>query len=161
MIDALAQIDASRRPLLVATGYETPYDDELRARADAAGVAADVRLPGWLADADLEGLYALAAVVAFPSLYEGFGLPVLEAMARGVPVVTSGRSSLPEVAGDAALLVDPTSSAEIAAALERVLADDALRKRMRSDGLAQAARFSWDRTAELTLASYRRALAGP
>ncbi len=161
VIDALAQIDASRRPLLVATGYETPYDDELRARADAAGVAADVRLPGWLADADLEGLYALAAVVAFPSLYEGFGLPVLEAMARGVPVVTSGRSSLPEVAGDAALLVDPTSSAEIAAALERVLADAALRERMSADGLAQAGRFSWDRTAELTFASYRRALAGP
>ena len=73
-------------------------------------------------------------------------------------MITSDRSSLPEVAGDAALLVDPLDTTAIAAAIERVLADGALRERMRADGLAQAARFSWDRTAELTIASYRRAL---
>ncbi len=160
VIESLARIDVTRRPVLVATGYDTPYDDELRERAAAAGVSGDLRLSGWLPEADLEGLYALATLVAFPSLYEGFGLPVLEAMTRGVPVVTSGRSSLPEVAGDAALLVDPLDVAQIAAAIERVLRDGVLRERMRSDGLAQAARFSWERTAELTLASYRRALGG-
>ena len=79
-------------------------------------------------------------------------------MARGVPVVTSARSSLPEVAGDAALLVDPLRADEIAAAIERVLGDGALRAQMRADGLAQAARFSWERTAALTVESYRRAL---
>ena len=161
VIDALARIEPARRPLLVATGYATPYDDELRERAATAGVAADLRLPGWLPDADLEGLFALATLVAFPSLYEGFGLPVLEAMARGVPVVTSARSSLPEVAGDAALLVDPLREEEIAAAIERLLGDGELRERLRADGLAQAARFSWERTAQLTVASYRRALGQP
>ena len=121
-------------------------------------MADSLRLPGWLPQADVEGLYAFAALVAYPSLYEGFGLPVLEAMARGVPVVTSARSSLPEVAGDAALLVDPLRPDEIAAAIERVLGDGALRAQMRADGLAQAARFSWERTAALTVESYRRAL---
>jgi glycosyltransferase involved in cell wall biosynthesis len=82
-------------------------------------------------------------------------------MARGVPVVTSGRSSLPEVAGDAALLVDPLRAGEIAAAITRVLDDGALRDRMRAQGLEQAARFSWERTAQLTAASYRRALGQP
>ena len=92
-------------------GYPTPYEAELRERAAAFGIAGDVRFPEYLGAADLEGLYALAALVVVPSLYEGFGLPVLEAMARGVPVVTSDRSSLPEVAGDAALLVDPDDAA--------------------------------------------------
>ena len=89
-------------------GYPTPYEAELRAsRRAARGSSGDVVWPAWLPDADLEGLYALATLVAFPSLYEGFGLPVLEAMQRGVPVASSNRSSLPEVAGDAALLFDP------------------------------------------------------
>jgi glycosyltransferase involved in cell wall biosynthesis len=158
VVQALAAIAPERRPLLVAPGYVTPYDDELRARARAAGVSCDVLLPDWLSASDLEGLYSLAELVVFPSLYEGFGFPVLEAMARGVPVVTSDRSSLPEVAGDAALVVDPLDTQAIAGAIERVLSDQALRERMRADGLAQAAHFSWDRTAELTIASYRRAL---
>jgi glycosyltransferase involved in cell wall biosynthesis len=160
VVEALAAIPSERRPLLVAPGYVTPFDDELRERARAIGVSGDVLLPEWLSAADIEGLYSLAELVVFPSLYEGFGFPVLEAMARGVPVVTSGRSSLPEVAGDAALIVDPLDRRAIAAAIERVLADGALRERLRADGLAQAARFSWDRTAEQTIASYRRALGG-
>jgi glycosyltransferase involved in cell wall biosynthesis len=161
VMEALARIPAERRPVLVAPGYPTPHDEVLRTRAAARGLEDDVKLPAWLSSADLDGVYRLATLVVFPSLYEGFGLPVLEAMARGVPVVTSGRSSLPEVAGDAALLVDPLNADEIAAAIEQLLGDEALRERMRERGLEQAALFSWDRTAELTLASYRSALERP
>jgi glycosyltransferase involved in cell wall biosynthesis len=160
LLDALAAIPSERRPVLVVPGYPTPYEAQLRTRADALGVAADVLWPGWLAGPDLEGLYALAEVAVFPSLYEGFGLPVLEAMARGVPVACSDRSSLPEVAGDAALLFDPEDPAAIRSALERLLADGDERARLAARGRAQAARFSWERTAELTSASYARALGG-
>jgi alpha-1,3-rhamnosyl/mannosyltransferase len=95
-------------------------------------------------------------VLAFPSHYEGFGLTVLEAMACGTPVVCSNTSSLPEVAGDAALLIPPDDVAALAQALERVLADTELQQRLRSQGLQQAARFSWRRTALETLAVYER-----
>ena len=159
LLDAVAAIPAGRRPLLVLPGYPTPHEDELRARSRALGIERDVVFLGWVAAADLEGLYALAALVAFPSLYEGFGLPVLEAMGRGVPVVTSDRSSLPEVAGDAALLVDPEDPAAIGAAIERVLGDDDLAARLGAAGRGRAAAFSWERTAELTVQSYARALA--
>jgi glycosyltransferase involved in cell wall biosynthesis len=158
VLDALARIPASERPVLVVSGYRTPYEDELRARAAALGLAGDVRFPEWLDAAALEGLYACADLVVLPSRYEGFGLPVLEAMQRGVPVVTSDRASLPEVAGDAALLADPDDPAAIAAAIRRLLGDGALRERLVSAGRAQAATFTWDRTAQLTAASYRRAL---
>jgi glycosyltransferase involved in cell wall biosynthesis len=112
-----------------------------------------------VAPADLEGLYAIASAFVFPSLAEGFGLPVLEAMARGVPVACSDRSSLPEVVGDAALLFDPEDPRAIAAALERLLADRAGADRLRAAGRARAATFTWERTAELTAAAYARALA--
>src|SRR3954447_7883675 len=145
LLDALARIAPERRPLLVVPGYPTPYEEELRAQAERLGIAADVRWLSWVSPEELEGLYATADVVVFPSFYEGFGLPVLEGMSRGVPVVTSNRSSLPEVAGDAALLVDPDRPEEIAAAIERVLFEDSLAARLRDDGLARAAEFSWDR----------------
>jgi glycosyltransferase involved in cell wall biosynthesis len=158
LLDALAMIPPERRPVLVVPGYRTPHEDDLREHARAAGVESDVRWLGWTPDAELEGLYALADVFAFPSLYEGFGLPVLEAMRRGVPVVSSNRSSLPEVAGDAAILVDPEDPRAIADAVERVLADPAEAELMRAAGRAQAERFSWQATARGTLAAYDRAL---
>ncbi len=157
LIEAVAALDPTDRPLLVIPGYPTPHERELRERASALGVMDDLRLLDWVTPAELEGLYALAAVFAFPSLYEGFGLPVLEAMSRGVPVVTSNRSSLPEVAGDAALLVDPEDTAAIRDALARLLRDPAERARLAELGRAQARRFTWARTAQLTAASYRAA----
>jgi glycosyltransferase involved in cell wall biosynthesis len=160
LLSALATIPAERRPLLVIPGYPTPHEQELREHARQLGIAADVRWPAWVDATELEGLYALADLVVFPSRYEGFGLPVLEAMARGVPVVTSDRSSLPEVAGDAALLVSPDDPGAIAAAMERVLGDTALAARLCEAGRARAAEFSWQRTADLTVASYERALGG-
>jgi glycosyltransferase involved in cell wall biosynthesis len=158
LISAVALLPAERRPVLVLPGYPTPHELELRDHAERLGVAGDVRFLGWVSADDLEALYRAAACFAFPSLYEGFGLPVLEAMARGVPVVTSGRGSLAEVAGDAALTADPEDERAIAAAIERVLADAGLAASLREKGLAQAGRFSWAAAAEGTVASYRRAL---
>jgi glycosyltransferase involved in cell wall biosynthesis len=158
LIGALARIPAERRPLLVLPGYRTPHESELRARASALGLDDDVRLPAWLSSAELEGLWSVARAFVFPSLYEGFGLPVLEAMARGVPVACSNASSLPEVAGEAALLFDPHDQDAIATAMSRVLEDEQLRERLRALGIEQARRFTWAETARLTLESYERAL---
>jgi glycosyltransferase involved in cell wall biosynthesis len=160
LIGALARIDAQRRPVLVLPGYPTAHEAELRGRALALGVEGDVRFPAWVSAEQLEGLWAIATAFVFPSLYEGFGLPVLEAMARGVPVACSDASSLGEVAGDAALLFDPRSEAAIAETLTRLLNEDALRERLSALGRARAAQFTWERTARLTLESYTRALRG-
>ncbi len=117
----------------------------------------NVRLLGYVSDVELEQLYRQASIFAFPSLDEGFGMPVLEAMAHGVPVLTSRTSGLPEVAGEAALLVDPTRTEAIADGL-RTLCDPDLRERLSQQGLARAKQFSWERTAELTEAVYREIL---
>jgi glycosyltransferase involved in cell wall biosynthesis len=159
LIEALALIDVEERPVLVLPGYPTAHEAELRARSAELGVAESVRLAGWVSPAELEGLWELASAFVFPSLYEGFGLPVLEAMARGVPVACSRSSSLPEVAGEAALLFDPRDRQEIAASVRRLLADSSLRERLRALGLARAEAFTWERTARLTLDSYARTLA--
>ncbi|MGA2453501.1 MAG: glycosyltransferase family 1 protein [Solirubrobacteraceae bacterium] len=159
LIGALAQIAPEQRPVLVIPGYPTAHELELRARADALGIAEDVRFPAWVSSEELEGLWSIARAFVFPSLYEGFGLPVLEAMARGVPVACSNASSLPEVAGDAALLFDPRDESAITTAISRLLSDEALRARLGELGVAQAERFTWERTARLTLESYGRAMA--
>ncbi len=161
LIGALARIPAERRPLLVLPGYPTWHEAELRECAAALGVAADIRFENWVTGEELEGLWALADAFVFPSLYEGFGLPVLEAMNRGVPVACADASSLPEVAGDAALLFDPRDVAAIAASIERLLGDPELAQSLRAKGLARAREFTWARTARLTLDSYARALGSP
>jgi glycosyltransferase involved in cell wall biosynthesis len=115
-------------------------------------------LPGFVDEPVLEGLYATATTLVLPSLSEGFGLPILEAMQRGLPVACSDAAALPEVAGGAALLFDPRDAGSIRAALERVLHDDELRARLRAAGRTRAAQLTWDRTARATLAAYRRAL---
>ncbi|HEY3866351.1 MAG TPA: glycosyltransferase family 1 protein [Solirubrobacteraceae bacterium] len=160
LVGALTRIPAEDRPVLVLPGYPTAHEAELRARAVSEGVADDVRFPAWVSAEEVEGLWALAAAFVFPSLYEGFGLPVLEAMARGVPVACSNSSSLPEVAGDAALLFDPRDESAIAGALRRLLGEEVLCDELRTRGLARVAEFTWQRTARLTLESYRRALTG-
>ncbi len=160
LISALALIAAERRPLLVLPGYPTWHEAELRARAAELGVAEDVRLLDWVSPAELEGLWALARAFVFPSLYEGFGLPVLEALARGVPVACSDASSLPEVAGEAALMFDPHDPRAIAGAIEALLSlEERERTRMCALGIARAQQFTWQRTARATLDSYARALA--
>ncbi|HNZ47425.1 MAG TPA: glycosyltransferase family 1 protein [Candidatus Hydrogenedentes bacterium] len=108
----------------------------------------------------LPALYSEATVFVYPSLMEGFGLPPLEAMACGTPVVTSNTSSLPEVTGDAAVLISPEDETELAGALEWVAGDETLCSRMREKGLSQSARFTWEKTAQLTLAGYRKILGG-
>ena len=160
LLEAHARLNAERRPILVVPGYSTPHERELLARATTLGTLADVRFPSWLDQADLDGLYAAATAFVFPSLSEGFGLPVLEAMRRGVPLACSDRSTLPEIAGDAALLFDPEDIQAITDAMERLLADAELRRRLACAGRKRAATFTWERTAELTVASYDRALSG-
>jgi alpha-1,3-rhamnosyl/mannosyltransferase len=148
----------ARTPLVIAggRGWGHALDDDAAMRAQADGT---LRLLGHVPDADLAALYARAAVVAYPSLYEGFGLPVLEAMACGTPVVTSDGTALRDTAGDAALLVDPLDIEAMAGALRRVLEDRVLADTLRVRGVLRAARFSWDRMATGMIDSWRAALA--
>ena len=133
----------------------------LRALATSLGLDGAVTIPGFVDDADLEGLYVEAGAFVLPSLVEGFGLPVLEAMARGLPVACSRDSAPGEVAGDAGLLLDPTSEGEIVDATVRLLTDADLRARLSAAGRQRAAGYTWERCADETLDVYRRALAGP
>ena len=129
---------------------------DIRAAIERLGIGAQTRLVGMVSDEQLIDYYQQATVFVFPSLYEGFGLPVLEAMGCGCPVICSTLSSLPEIAGEAALLIDPHDSSHLAATLARVLESPALQVDLRSRGLARAGQFSWDRTAAETVAVYQR-----
>jgi glycosyltransferase involved in cell wall biosynthesis len=133
------------------------YDDFFR-RLQELGLTERVIFPGYIAGEDLPAVYQLARLLAYPSLYEGFGLPPLEAMACGTPVVCSNAASLPEVVGEGGLLVEPTDTAALSQAIGRVLADDSLHAELSRRALAQAARFSWDTAGEQLTALYARLL---
>ena len=145
--------------VLVLPGAPSAHEEQLKAEAGRLGLGRSVAFVDFLSASDLEGLYAQARALVFPSLSEGFGLPVLEAMRRRVPVACASASSLPEVAGDAALLFDPYSVPAIADAAVAVMTDEALRARLVAAGLERQAGFTWARAAEGTLESYERALA--
>jgi glycosyltransferase involved in cell wall biosynthesis len=157
LLHAYARIRPPRPPLYVAggTGWRfSPIFDTVQ----QLGLGEDVQFLGFVPEDELPLWYNAARLFAFPSLYEGFGLPVLEAMACGTPVVTSTAASLPEVAGKAAILVPPENTDRLAQELERVLDDAQLRVEMRAAGRIQASRFSWRTMTDQTVASYTRAV---
>ena len=155
LVRAYRRLAAEGRPqALVLNGPDGWLDDELRRELAAEGPGRVVRTRD-LGAGDLDALYRGADVFAYPALYEGFGLPVLEALARGVPAVASAASSIPEVAGQAALLVDPLDEDAIAHALARILDDAALADELRRLGPERSAAFSWRETARATLRVYR------
>ena len=157
LLAAFKELGPGETPLLVLPGYRTPFDDDITEQAERLGIAARVRLLDWVSDSDLEGLYAAAKCVVFPSLIEGFGMPVLEAMERGVPVACSSTSSLPEVGGDAVRYFDPLEVGDIASALTELLGDTDLREHLAAAGRRRAASFTWERAARETAESYERA----
>jgi len=140
---------------LVIAGGPGWLEEPIHATIDELDLHDEVLLTGFVDDADLPALYQGADLFAFPSLYEGFGIPILEAMAGGTPVVTAQASSMPEVAGDAALLVPPLDVDGLADAMWRLLDDGALRAELVARGRLQAARFPWQRSAEMLLEAYR------
>lgn len=140
--------------LVIAGGNGWMYDEVYQA-VQALGLEERVRMTGFTPDQDLPALYAMATLFVYPSLYEGFGLPVAEAMACGAPVISSNASSLPEVAGDAALYFDPHDVDGIKDAMERALASESLRETLARRGFAQARQFSWDKAAGELLAWFQ------
>jgi glycosyltransferase involved in cell wall biosynthesis len=146
------------RVQLVIAGKSTPELSKLRRAHQAAFASGRVVATGYVSDDDLACLYSGCIALVFPSLYEGFGIPVLEAMACGAPVITSNSTALPEAAGEAALLVDPEDTAAIAAAMRRVLDVPDLRAALRARGFAHARQFTWARTARATVEAYQAAL---
>jgi glycosyltransferase involved in cell wall biosynthesis len=151
--------DTNRPPLVVGGREDHGAREFMRTVRASAGGA--VRWVGLIPDADLPAFYAGAAAFVYPSLFEGFGLPVLEAMACGCPVICSDRTSLPEVVGEAGLLVDPDQVETLAAAVRRVLNEPALAEDLRERGLARSRKFTWDRTARETRDVYREVVARP
>jgi glycosyltransferase involved in cell wall biosynthesis len=145
---------------LVLPGEPTPHECELRALAAELGIAERVHFPPWISGTELEGLYKVASCFVLPSFNEGFGLPLLEAMGHGIPVACSNVSSMPEVAGSAALYFNPSSEGEIAGAIQRLLRDRGLADELVRRGYERCSIFTWDETARRTLAAYRRAIEG-
>ncbi len=161
LVSAFSQTANSKQPsavhLVIAGQWDARYAE---ARQLAFGNE-HIHFIGTVSDDDLPALYSGAQLFVFPSLYEGFGLPVLEAMACGTPIITSNVSSLPEVAGEAAVLVEPTSVQSITAALDQVVSDRTLQARLRQRSLARAAQFTWEHTARETIDLYRSVTAAP
>jgi glycosyltransferase involved in cell wall biosynthesis len=157
LLDAVIAAGPDVGPLVLA-GSEGWGNEELRPRIADLARRGRVRAIGYVSETLRASLLGGARALVYPSLYEGFGLPPLEAMACGTPVITSGVSSLPEVVGDASLLINPLDVDELAGAIKRVWHDEALRADLRARGLARARQFTWDVTARLTLDAYAAAL---
>jgi glycosyltransferase involved in cell wall biosynthesis len=159
VVDAFERAELRDATLAIA-GRLAWLSDEIERRVASYRGPGRVRLLGYVADEDLPALYSGAEAFVYASLWEGFGLPVVEAMACGAAVVASRVAAIEEVAGEAARLVDPLSVDDIAAALASVLGDAAERERLRAAGLARAARYSWAETARRTIEVYRAAVRG-
>ncbi|MET3591288.1 glycosyltransferase involved in cell wall biosynthesis [Mesorhizobium shonense] len=161
LLEAYALLpDAVRKNLLlVIAGGQGWRLGDLRERMARLEIESDVRLTGYVTDSDLAVLYRRAKFLAMPSLYEGFGFPIIEANAAGVPVVTSNVSSMPEVAGEAAVLIDPTNIQDISAAMGRLALDNTLRSRLAEKAPLNAQRFSWRRSASELVAVFESAMA--
>jgi glycosyltransferase involved in cell wall biosynthesis len=165
LVEAFARLDLSQRKVqsllqstLVIAGKAQWRESEIFQSVRDRGLEDAVILPGYVDDADLPALYSAATVFVYPSLYEGFGLPPLEAMACGTPVISSNAASLPEVVSDAALTIDPTDIDALAQALVEVLSSPERQEDLRQRGLRRVAQFSWDRCAAETLSVYREVL---
>ena len=159
LVEAMKLVPASDRPHLVLPGRDVR--ETLTPLVRRLGLDGDVRLPGWVTESELGELFRSATAYVCPSLFEGFGLPVLEAMSIGLPVLCSDIPVLHEVAAGAAEFFDPGSAASVAAQLRAVLSDDDRRRDLSRLGLGRAAQFSWEHTARLTADAYGRALGGP
>jgi len=157
VVEAFARLGPGPRLVIRGSG-RVSHVRALRARITSLGIASRVDWQAYAPDAELLDLYRGARLLVVPSLYEGFGLPALEAMACGTPVLTSCVSSLPEVVGDAAILVDPTDTDAISAALARLFDDDVLAKELAERGLARSRMFSWEKTGQGVCAVLRRTL---
>lgn len=159
LLHAFAALE-DKETVLVLAGAKGWMYEQILSLITELGIESRVKMLGYVENADLPVLYTEAQVFVYPSLFEGFGLPVLEAMQCGTPVITTNVSSLPEVAGTAALLFAPDDVAALAGALQQVLSTPGVREEMRGRSLEQASRFSWRRTAELTAEAYQDAAQG-
>jgi glycosyltransferase involved in cell wall biosynthesis len=157
LLDALAKVKNPSVQLFLVGGKGWLYD-EIFDRVHTLGLQERVHFAGYVADGDLPLWYNAATLLIFPSVYEGFGMPVVEAMACGTPVIAANTSSIPEATGGAAQMFDPYDSAELADRIVAVLDDPHMAATMREQGLLQARRFSWERTGQETAAIYRKAL---
>ena len=158
LIDAFEALPSVHWRLVLAGAPSGWQSEQTLARINSSPARARIEVTGYVTDVALEALYRRARIFAFPSLDEGFGIPVIEAMARGLPVLTSNRSALPEAAGGAALLVDPLDVDSIAQGLARLIADVTIREELRAKGLARAATMTWDRAVKHTWNVYRELL---
>jgi glycosyltransferase involved in cell wall biosynthesis len=156
LVEAWAQVETDA-PLVIAGAWDERYT-QVKERAAALGLGARVRFLGPVSNDDQPALYAAATVFVFPSVYEGFGLPVIEAMACGTAVACSSSSSLLEVAREAGMLFNPSQREEIIEVLSRLLSDEVLRDRLQLQGLEKAERYKWEGTAAKTIAIYRSLL---
>jgi len=160
LLEAYSGMRHRKEVQLVLTGRLDPRSAELYRKADSPKLSGRALFIDEVPEADLPAMYSMATALVFPSLYEGFGLPPLEAMSCGTPVIASAAASIPEVAGEAALFFDPERTEEIRAAMEKIVEDSELREELRTRGFYRAGIFNWEETARRTLKVYREVLAG-